>query len=125
MIVRPRYMELLKTYRDVPLVKILAGIRRSGKSTILRMLRDDLRNSGIAADHIISMCYTSEDFDDHMTDKDLYSGIKGRMTDKGRYYLLLDEVQEISNWEKAVNSLLENADTDIYVTGSNSRLMSG
>ena len=124
MIIRSQYMELLKTYRDVPLVKILAGIRRCGKSTILEMLRDDLQNNGVAADHIISMCYTSEDFDDGMTDKDMYEGIKARMNSDGRYYLLLDEVQEIDGWEKAVNSLLENTDTDIYVTGSNSKLMS-
>ena len=117
-------MNTLKTYRDVPLVKILAGIRRCGKSTILDMLRDDLLKSGIAADHIISMRYTSEDFDDGMTDKAMYQGIKEQMTDDGRYYLLLDEVQEIDGWEKAVNSLLENANTDIYVTGSNSKLMS-
>ena len=125
MIIRPRYMELLKTYRDVPLVKILAGIRRCGKSTILEMLRDDLLKNGVSANHIISMRYTSEDFDDGMTDKDMYKSIKEQMTDDGRYYLLLDEVQEIDGWEKAVNSLLENMDTDIYVTGSNSKLMTG
>lgn len=124
MIIRPQYMELLKTYRDVPLVKILAGIRRCGKSTILEMLRDDLLKNGVAADHIISMRYTSEDFDDGMTDKDMYNGIKEQMSGDGRYYLLLDEVQEIDGWEKAVNSLLENTDADIYVTGSNSKLMS-
>ena len=124
MIIRPQYMNVLKTYRDVPLVKILAGIRRCGKSTILDMLREDLLQSGIAADHIISMRYTSEDFNDKMTDKDMYNGIKNQMTDNERYYLLLDEVQEIDGWEKAVNSLLENANTDIYVTGSNSKLMS-
>lgn len=124
MIIRPNYINTLKTYRDVPIVKILAGIRRCGKSTILDMLRNDLLESGITADHIISMRYTSEDFDDGMTDKDMYNGIKGQMTGKGRYYLLLDEVQEINGWEKAVNSLLENANTDIYVTGSNSKLMS-
>ena len=124
MIIRPQYLNILKTYRDIPLVKILAGIRRCGKSTILEMLRDDLLKSGIAPDHIISMRYTSEDFDDGMTDKDMYRGIKEKMTGEGRYYLLLDEVQEIDGWEKAVNSLLENASTDIYVTGSNSKLMS-
>ena len=123
MIIRPQYMNTLKTYRDVPLVKILVGIRHCGKSTILDMLRDDLQSTEIAADHIISMRYTSEDFDDGMTDKDMYRSIKEQMTDDGRYYLLLDEVQEISGWEKAVNSLLENANTDIYVTGSNSKLM--
>lgn len=124
MIIRPNYINTLKIYRDVPLVKILAGIRRCGKSTILDMLRNDLLESGITADHIITMRYTSEDFDDGMTDKDMYNGIKEHMTGEGRYYLLLDEVQEINGWEKAVNSLLENANTDIYVTGSNSKLMS-
>lgn len=124
MIIRPHYMDMLKTYRNVSLVKILAGIRRCGKSTILEMLQEDLIKDGIAADHIIRMSYTSEDFEDGMTHKDMYKIIKDKMTDDGRYYLLLDEVQEITNWEKAVNSLLENANTDIYVTGSNSKLMS-
>ena len=125
MIVRPHYLEMLRTYRDIPLVKILSGIRRCGKSTILQMLKEDLLKNGVSAGHIISMRYTSEDFDDNMTDKDMYNSIKEKMACGGRYYLLLDEVQEITNWEKAVNSLLENFDTDIYVTGSNSKLMSG
>ena len=125
MIIRPQYLNTLKTYRDVPLVKILAGIRRCGKSTILEMLRDDLRSSGVPSDHIISMRYTSEAFAEDMSDKDMYNGVMAQMTDNERYYLLLDEVQEINGWEKAVNSLLENANTDIYVTGSNSRLMAG
>lgn len=124
MIRRPFYMETLKKYRDVPLVKILAGIRRCGKSTILEMLQMDLQESGIASDHIISMRFTSEDFADGMTDKEMYQAIREKMIEEGKYYLLLDEVQEINGWEKAVNSLLENLDTDIYVTGSNSKLMS-
>ena len=124
MIIRPHYMKMLKTYRDVPLVKILAGVRRCGKSTILEMLRDDLKSSGIPDDHIIFERYTSEYIDENMTDRDMHNAIKEKMTDKDRYYILLDEVQEISGWEKAVNSLLENENTDIYVTGSNSKLMS-
>ncbi len=124
MIIRPHYLDTLRTYRNVPLVKILAGIRRSGKSTILEMLKGDLLESGVPDDHIISMRYTSEDFADGMTDKDMYVGIKEKMQDGGKYYLLLDEVQEVSGWERAVNSLLEGFDTDIYVTGSNSKLMS-
>ena len=96
MIVRPQYMHALKTYRDVPLVKILAGIRRCGKSTILEMLREDLLNSGIAPGHILLVRYTSEDLDGNMTEKDMYNSIKRQMTEPGRYYLLLDEVQECS-----------------------------
>lgn len=125
MIYRPHYMDALRVYRDAPLVKILAGIRRCGKSTLLDMLREELQRDGVPGDHIITMRYTSEDMDEGMTDKDMYRGIRERMTDNVRYYLLLDEVQEIDGWEKAVNSLLENANTDIYVTGSNSKLMAG
>ena len=125
MIVRTHYLNTLKNYRDVPLVKILAGIRRSGKSTILDMLKDDLIGSGISADHVIYMRYTSEELDDNITDKQMYFEIKDKMTDSRRYYLLLDEVQEVDGWEKAVNSLIEDCNTDIYVTGSNSKLMSG
>ncbi len=124
MIVRPHYLDILKTYRDTPLVKILAGIRRCGKSTILDMLKDDLISSGISADHIIQLRYTSEELDDDMTAKQMYRDIKDKMTDNLRYYLLLDEVQEINGWERAVNTLLEDFNTDIYVTGSNSKLMS-
>ena len=105
---RPYYLDILKTYRDVPLVKVLAGIRRCGKSTILDMLKDDLLGSGIAADHVIHLRYTSEELDDSMTAKQMYRDIKEKMTDGERYYLLL-----------------EDANTDIYVTGSNSKLMSG
>ena len=125
MIVRPYYLDILRTYRDVPLVKILAGIRRCGKSTILDMLKDDLIGSGVSADHVIHLRYTSEELDDGMTAKQMYRGIKSKMTDGQRYYLLLDELQEVEGWEKAINSLLEDANTDIYVTGSNSKLLSG
>ncbi len=124
MIVRPYYLNILKNYRDTPLVKILAGIRRCGKSTILDMLKDDLISGGISADHIIQLRYTSEELDDDMTAKQMYRDIKDKMTDNLRYYLLLDEVQEINGWERAVNTLLEDFNTDIYVTGSNSKLMS-
>lgn len=124
MIPRPYYLNLLNRYKNLPLVKILAGIRRCGKSTILEMFRDDLIQSGINENHIIQRQYTSEDFDNGMTDKDMYEDIIKTITDEKKYYLLLDEVQEVKNWEKAINSLLENFSTDIYVTGSNSKLLS-
>lgn len=124
MIPRPYYLDLLNRYKDLPLVKILAGIRRSGKSTILEMFCENLIQSGISKDHIIQRRYTSEDFDNGMTDKEMYEDIKKEITGGKKYYLLLDEVQEVTDWEKAINSLLENFSTDIYVTGSNSKLMS-
>ena len=124
MIVRPCYLNELKKYRDVPLVKILAGIRRCGKSTILDMLREDLLANGVLPEQIIERRYTSLDLGDLPAAKDMYQDIKADLNAAGRNYLLLDEVQEIEGWEKAINSLLELGNTDIYVTGSNSKLMS-
>ena len=121
---RPQYLQVLKKYKDIPLVKILVGIRRCGKSTILEMLKEDLQASGIKEDHVISLRYTIESLDEEMSSQDMLHSIKKRMKDKERYYLLLDEVQEVNNWEKAVNHLLEEENTDIYVTGSNSKLLS-
>ena len=91
----------------------------------MEMLKDELIRSGISEDHIISLRYTSEELEEGMSSKEMYQGIKRLMRGKDRYYLLLDEVQEVTGWEKAINSLLEDANTDIYVTGSNSKLMSG
>ena len=124
MIVRPHYLDELKKYRDVSLVKILAGIRRCGKSTILDMLREDLMANGVRPEQIIERRYTSLDLGDLPAAKDMYQDIKADLNAAGRNYLLLDEVQEIEGWEKAINSLLELGNTDIYVTGSNSKLMS-
>ena len=124
MIVRLHYLDELKKYRDVPLVKILAGIRRCGKSTILDMLREDLLANGVRPEQIIERRYTSLDLGDLPAAKDMYQDIKADLNAAGRNYLLLDEVQEIEGWEKAINSLLELGNTDIYVTGSNSKLMS-
>ena len=124
MIVRPHYLNELKKYRDVPLVKILAGIRRCGKSTILDMLREDLLANGVHPEQIIERRYTSLDLGDLPAAKDMYQDIKADLNTTDRNYLLLDEVQEIEGWEKAINSLLELGNTDIYVTGSNSKLMS-
>ena len=124
MIVRPHYLDELKKYRDVPLVKILAGIRRCGKSTILDMLRENLLANGVRPEQIIERRYTSLDLGDLPAAKDMYQDIKADLNAAGRNYLLLDEVQEIEGWEKAINSLLELGNTDIYVTGSNSKLMS-
>lgn len=125
MIIRPIYLKTLRKYRDIPLVKILAGIRRCGKSTILEMLKNDLMESGVSESNIISVRYTTETLNRSMTAQEMFDEIKTQMSGQGKYYLLLDEVQEVTGWEKAVNTLLEDMNVDIYVTGSNSKLMSG
>lgn len=124
MIIREEYLKKLFTYMDAPIIKILAGIRRCGKSTILEMLHKELISKGIDESNIICKRYTSFEIDDCYTAKDMYNDIKKEMINDNKYYLLLDEVQEIDGWEKAINSLLEDTNADIYVTGSNSKLMS-
>ena len=125
MINRPDYIAAIEPFIDKPLVKILAGIRRCGKSTIFEMLREELLRRGIGEDQIICKRYTEMDIPENITAKQMYDELTAAMAGKGHCYLLLDEIQEITGWEKAVNSLLESADADIYVTGSNSKLMSG
>lgn len=124
MIIRPDYLEKLKPFIGVKIVKILAGVRRCGKSTILEMLKGELLALGVSENHIITKKYTDEDYDETFTSKKMYEELKSLIEDGGKYYFLLDELQEVSGWEKVVNTLLENFDTDIYVTGSNSKLMS-
>ena len=124
MINRPLYMDKIMVYVDTPFVKVLTGIRRSGKSTIMKMIMDKLENERhIPKENIISMRFDSMEYED-MTAKQMFETIKAGLSDQGRTYLFLDEVQEISGWEKVVNSFLGEYDVDIYVTGSNSRMMS-
>ena len=124
MILRPDYIEAVKPFMDAPLIKILTGVRRCGKSTIFEMIRQELIERGIPEDHIIMKKYTEMDIPDTITAKQMYDELVSRVEDDKRYYFLLDEIQEIKGWEKAVNSLLEGMNSDIYVTGSNSKLMS-
>ena len=124
MIDRPLYVDKIMAYADTPFVKILTGIRRSGKSTILKMIMEKLQSErGIPSDQIIIMRLDSMEYDD-MSAKDMYKAIKDKLSPNGKTYLFLDEVQEIEGWEKVVNSLLADFDVDLYVTGSNSRMMS-
>ena len=125
MIIRSDYIKAITPFVDAPLVKILSGVRRCGKSTILEMMADELCSRGISRDNIIERRYNEMDIDDNFTAKDMYNDLKAAISGKGRCYLFLDELQEIDGWERAVNDLMESCDVDIYVTGSNSKLMSG
>ena len=125
MIIRPDYIHAITPFIDQPLVKILAGIRRCGKSTIFEMLAEEFRRRGIPDENIIQKRYTEMDIPEDISAADMYAELLGRIQGKGRCYLLLDEIQEVKGWERCVNSLLEGQNVDIYVTGSNSKLMSG
>lgn len=124
MINRPLYVDKIMAYIDTPFVKLLTGVRRCGKSTILKMIMEKLQKErNVPAEHIVSYRFDSMEYDD-MTAKQMYIELKGRIIQGGKTYLFLDEVQEISGWEKVINSLSSDYDVDIYVTGSNSRMMS-
>lgn len=123
MIYRPMYVDKIMRYTDAPFVKILTGIRRCGKSTILKMIMEELKKRGVLEEQIVSYRFDSMEYED-MTAKEMFTELKSRLCENKKTYLFLDEVQEIKHWEKAVNSLASDYDTDIYVTGSNSRMMS-
>ncbi|MBR3732754.1 MAG: AAA family ATPase [Spirochaetales bacterium] len=120
---RQSYINQLDKYRNIQLVKILSGIRRCGKSTLLEMYKQHLLRNGIPSSHIIHRNYSAIQYED-WTAKQMFDDIMSGMHDADTHYLLLDEVQEINGWERTVNTLLETNKTDIYITGSNSRLMS-
>lgn len=124
MISRPVYIEQLKTFINKPQVKIITGIRRSGKSTVLNLLREELLDMGIKEEQVIQINFESFAFSELSTAQNLYKYVQEKIQQAQRYYLLLDEIQEVQGWEKAVNSFLVDFDVDIYLTGSNSHLLS-
>jgi hypothetical protein len=123
MIKRELYLNQLRDFIDKPFIKVITGLRRSGKSSILMLLRDELLTRTVE-NNIIYINFESFEFSEIDTADRLYDFVKTKITNKKRYYILLDEIQEVGSWEKAVNSFLVDFNTDIYITGSNSRLLS-
>ena len=123
MIFRENYVKKIMAFTDTPFVKVLTGVRRCGKSTIMQMIMDELRKKGIPEERIVSYRFDSMEYEG-MTAKQLYEMLKTKLSDTEKTYLFLDEVQEIDSWEKTVNSINTDFNVDIYVTGSNSRMMS-
>ena len=124
MINRPIYINKIMSYADTPFVKILTGIRRCGKSTILKLLMDEMKKRGIRDEQVLHYSFDSLEYEDIKTAKALFAHLKQHLFSQGKTYLFLDEIQEVKSWEKVVNSLMTDYDVDIYVTGSNSRMMS-
>ena len=124
MIDRPLYLDKIMPFVDTPFVKILTGVRRCGKSTILKMIIKKLREEKhVDNEQILSYRFDSMEYED-MTTKELYLELKSKIIPSKKTYLFLDEIQEIEGWEKVVNTLASDFDVDIYITGSNSRMMS-
>ena len=124
MIERPLYLDKIMPFVDTPFVKILTGVRRCGKSTILKMIIKKLKEEKHVDDEqILNYRFDSMEYED-MTTKDLYLELKSKILQSKKTYLFLDEIQEIEGWEKVVNTLASDFDVDIYIAGSNSRMMS-
>ena len=124
MIERNTYIQQIVPFIDKPQVKIITGIRRSGKSFVLRLLLEELTNKGIKPKQVISVNFESFEYADLLNAKALYVYLKQQIKNKQRYYILLDEIQEVHEWEKVINSSLVDFNVDIYITGSNSHLLS-
>lgn len=121
---RPHYLDQLKALQDNGLIKVVVGMRRCGKSSLLRLFAQSLEEQGVPSSRIIQMNFESSAFFDIHSYRDLVDAVRDRMVEKDRYYLLLDEVQLVDSWEKAINSFQVDLDVDIYLTGSNAYLLS-
>lgn len=125
MIKRNLYLEEIKKYMNKPIIKVITGMRRSGKSMILKLIQEELENVGIVKENIIYMNFESLIYIDIKDFETLYKHIiEKTFNKKGKIYILLDEIQEVKGWEKAINSFLVDLDIDIYITGSNANLLS-
>lgn len=124
MIERPLYLDKIMPFVDTPFVKILTGVRRCGKSTILKIIIKKIKEEkNVDDEQILNYFFNSMEYED-MTTKELYLELKSKIIQSKKTYLFLDEIQEIEGWEKVVNTLASDFDVDIYITGSNSRMMS-
>lgn len=124
MIERKEYLEKLKKWKDKDLIKVITGIRRCGKSTLFELYIDYLKSIGIEDNHIISVNLENPD-NEFDTYKELYKYVKEQIKDKKQYYVFLDEVQKVSDFQKAVDGLYIMKNVDVYITGSNAYLLSG
>ncbi len=124
MIERSRYYEQLEKFIDKPMIKVITGIRRSGKSTLLKLLQIKLESNGITKDRMLYLNFESMQLYHIRTSKEFYDYVIHWAAAKGRVFLFFDEIQLVEGWEEAVNSFLVDLDADIYITGSNSNLLS-
>lgn len=125
MIIREKYLSKIRPFYDQDLIKVITGIRRSGKSIILLQIIDELKERGIQESQIIYINFEDEDYSFIQNDKDLHKYIKEKIINKEKYYLFFDEIQNVEKWEKAINSFKATKNVSIFITGSNSDLLSG
>ena len=120
---RDYYLKKLLAFKDTEPVKVVTGIRRCGKSSLMRLMAKHLRENGITDDQIIEMNFESMEFR-KMTAEDFYQYVKEHLPQNKKAYMFFDELQRIENWQDAINSFRVDFDCDIYITGSNAYLLS-
>ena len=126
MIKREMYMSRIRPFIGSDLVKVMTGIRRSGKSVMLELIKQELIESGVSSQQFISINFEDLRYSYLQTARSLHDEIIKRASEiKGKVYLFFDEIQEVKDWEKCINSLRVSLDADIYITGSNAKLLSG
>lgn len=125
MIKREEYLKRIRGFYDQDLIKVITGIRRSGKSTLLKQIIDELKDKGVKQERIIYINFEDIEMSFIKNDIDLNSYIKKKIKDDEKYYLFFDEIQNVIDWEKAVNSFKATKNVSIFITGSNSNLLSG
>lgn len=125
MVERTEYLESLKQWKDEQVIKVITGIRRCGKSTLMAQYQEWLRANGVSGEQIISINFEELEYEELLDYKKLYYYLKEHLAEKQTTYIFLDEIQNVTNFEKAVDSLYVKPDVDIYITGSNSYMLSG
>ena len=123
-ILRDEYLQTLKEFKDKDIIKIVTGIRRCGKSTLMQIFQGYLKESGVQADHIIAINFEDYDYEDLKQPRELYKYIKDRLVDDDMHYVFFDEIQNVEDFPKVVDSLNLKPNVDLYLTGSNAYMLS-
>ena len=124
-IIREHYLQKIRPYYDIALIKVLTGIRRGGKSIIMSQIIDEIKARGIIDNHIIYINFEDFEYEDIKEAKEFYKIVKDRIIDKEKYYLFFDEIQHVNEFEKVIASFKATLNCSIFITGSNSKLLSG
>lgn len=121
---RDNYLSILKNFKDQQIIKVITGIRRCGKSTLLEMFQEYLKENGVDEKQIISINFEDADYDEMLDRKKLHEYLKSKLVEGKKTYIFLDEIQKVDEFEKTVDSLFINKDVDLYIIGSNAWLLS-
>ncbi len=125
MVLRSEYLEKLGQWKDEQVIKVVTGIRRCGKSTLLRQYQSELKSSGVSDDRIVFINFEELEYEELLDYRKLYKFLKENMQDGCMTYIFLDEIQKVEGFEKVVDSLYVKPNADIYITGSNAYMLSG